>query len=662
MNKIKQSTNKLLTITFVGLLVFVSFTSLIAITSADNTTKWTDIKLPYTISQPGQYRINETYVVTDLNKALTVEADNVVVDGQNNIITIQNQNTAVKSSVIYAVNHSNLTLANIKIIDTTTNSSNKAFQFGNCTDVTFTGCTAANCYDGFDIRNLTRGRIDSCNLDECSFGMYLYNITNFQATSCTITNASTDGIDVYYSSNLSLKQVNVENAGGFGIGMWYSNNLTVSNCIVKDCVSYITGLLVYGDDNCLVKDCTFENNAEGCMVGFSNCTFTNNKAVGNGLMAPEFGAGFLSCNSNCTVTDNTFENNYDAVAWQVNGYDPHWEAVDNPFSGTCIVKNNIFQNNTYTFNFDYELPNSIGPQKLIFSNNLVNDSSYVDPLGFKGDYSGNYLPLNSTIISLNSTAIYGQRIYGVGSRIGGNFWAHPNGTGPSQTGTDANRDGVIDTKVTLFGNTSIGSIYDYLPLSTNYSSNLTFTAGAAQTVTTSQLSGVVNVSRIDAFGAVAAVTINLASSSSGGTFYSDAAGTKQVTNITMAANATTASFYYKDTIKGTPVITVTSLNANQTQTTFTINDLPSPSPTPTTTTPSTTPTPTPTSTPTITPTSTPTSTPQNTIQATDNESTGTTIDTPWLQITVAIAAVVIALVAAALVLSRRKNKAAKAAA
>ena len=42
--------------------------------------------------------------------------------------------------------------------------------------------------------------------------------------------------------------------------------------------------------------------------------------------------------------------------------------------------------------------------------------------------------------------------------IGGNYWAHPNGTGPSQTGADANHDGFADAPFDLFGNQTVLTI------------------------------------------------------------------------------------------------------------------------------------------------------------------------------------------------------------
>ena len=63
----------------------------------------------------------------------------------------------------------------------------------------------------------------------------------------------------------------------------------------------------------------------------------------------------------------------------------------------------------------------------------------------------------------NTTRQAGQRIYGSGTEIGGNYWANPSGTGYSQTCTDAVPvpDGFCDSAYTL---SATEPNIDYLPL------------------------------------------------------------------------------------------------------------------------------------------------------------------------------------------------------
>ncbi|USN45872.1 MAG: right-handed parallel beta-helix repeat-containing protein [Candidatus Woesearchaeota archaeon] len=59
----------------------------------------------------------------------------------------------------------------------------------------------------------------------------------------------------------------------------------------------------------------------------------------------------------------------------------------------------------------------------------------------------------------NTTEGTGNRVFGAGTKIGGNYWATPTGTGYSETCVDGNADGICDTDKTLDGNN-----VDYAPL------------------------------------------------------------------------------------------------------------------------------------------------------------------------------------------------------
>ena len=105
---------------------------------------------------------------------------------------------------------------------------------------------------------------------------------------------------------------------------------------------------------------------------------------------------------------------------------------------------------------------------------------------------------------------------------------------------------------------------------------------------------------------IGSITVSLASNSTGGSggfFYSDSGGTHKINSCQLSSSSTSSTFYYLDSIIGTPVITASKVGLISATTQFTIDPNPSPTPTPTTSS-----TPTPTATPTITPTPSPTPT------------------------------------------------------
>ncbi|SET11835.1 parallel beta-helix repeat (two copies), partial [Methanococcoides vulcani] len=105
----------------------------------------------------------------------------------------------------------------------------------------------------------------------------------------------------------------------------------------------------------------------------------------------------------------------------------------------CTITNNIASNN------------DLGIYLYDSSNNLIYNNYF--------NNTNNTLINDSTGNVWNITKTAGTNIIG-GSYLGGNYWAHPNGTGFSQTNnTDADRDGICDETYTI-----ASDHIDYLPL------------------------------------------------------------------------------------------------------------------------------------------------------------------------------------------------------
>ena len=124
---------------------------------------------------------------------------------------------------------------------------------------------------------------------------------------------------------------------------------------------------------------------------------------------------------------------------------------------------------------------------------------------------------------------------------------------------------------------SDGTITNISPLITvnaAAASKLVYTAGIGQSITTSDVSSVITVQRLDPYGnptTTGAITVTLASTSSNGRFYSDSAGSNRITSIAIAAGSSTASFYYSDSSSGTPTLTASYTGLTSATTQFTIN-------------------------------------------------------------------------------------------
>jgi hypothetical protein len=178
------------------------------------------------------------------------------------------------------------------------------------------------------------------------------------------------------------------------------------------------------------------------------------------------------------------------------------------------------------------------------SNNVV--TNYAGSAGFT-DLSGT--------ISLKSTGVFTNGVLQASIAITKAY------TGDTITATD-----------TSTGATGTSNAFNVVA---GAATQLVSTAGTSQSITTSTVSSVITVQLEDANGnpvpATSSVTVNLATSTTTGTFWSTSAGTTKITSVTIASGSSTASFYYSDTAAGSPVLTASSTGLTSATTTFTIS-------------------------------------------------------------------------------------------
>ena len=126
---------------------------------------------------------------------------------------------------------------------------------------------------------------------------------------------------------------------------------------------------------------------------------------------------------------------------------------------------NLIDNNTVLNNTNYGIYLYNSDNNTLVSNIMMSNSNYGIYLSSSSTniiYNNHFNNINNSNIDAsntwNTTKIEGTNII-TGSNLGGNYWAYPNGTGFSQTCTDANNDDICDSSYTLDA-----SNVDYLPL------------------------------------------------------------------------------------------------------------------------------------------------------------------------------------------------------
>jgi len=179
----------------------------------------------------------------------------------------------------------------------------------------------------------------------------------------------------------------------------------------------------------------------GIFAGGSNISVINNTVISRGIRLFD-SEGILENNEvfSCSGTGITIEGQADVT----------------------LVNNTIYENGVGIRIWDFG------------SGDIYNNTIYGNEVGIKihgnsyGKIANNYFnnTMNAQIdvaylgiyTTLNTTKTAGTSIVG-GSYLGGNFWAHPNGTGFSQIGEDLDGDGICDLPYVIDENN-----IDYLPL------------------------------------------------------------------------------------------------------------------------------------------------------------------------------------------------------
>lgn len=231
------------------------------------------------------------------------------------------------------------------------------------------------------------------------------NISGFKAEGATnfgLAGGGIAGIQLYRGSDYcNISSNNVTN-NSYGIFLWESKNNNISNNIAN--LNLFDGINLY--------------------------YFSNNNRLSNNIAELNFqnGISLQVNNYNNVLSGNIAGSN-------TRGIDIYDDSSDN------TLYDNIISNNRYGIS----LVNSRG--NTIYNNYFNNTNNFLS-----------YITTPASNNPWNTTKTPGTNIIG-GSYLGGNVWAHPNGTGFSQTCSDNDKDGICDSAYTLDSDN-----IDYLPL------------------------------------------------------------------------------------------------------------------------------------------------------------------------------------------------------
>ena len=187
-----------------------------------------------------------------------------------------------------------------------------------------------------------------------------------------------------------------------------ADNVRISGLTITGTKNSYSGIQFSGCNNGIIENNKLTNNGYGIyLLNSKGSTVSNNIVTNNG----DYGI-VLATSTGSTISGNTASNN--------NGQGIHLGTSDgNTLSGNTIASNGV--------SGLYVCPKS--DNNLVFNNYLVNTVN--------GDIK------NGTGNTYSTAKTAGTNIVG-GPYIGGNFWGKPDGSGFSETATDADGDGIAD--------------------------------------------------------------------------------------------------------------------------------------------------------------------------------------------------------------------------
>jgi len=267
--------------------------------------------------------------------------------------------------------------------------------------------------------------------DTAQYGIYIdrdsVTVTNITIRNCTVSDWSSANIHLHNADGNVLEYINSTSSTDEGIELYSSSSNNISNIIVNSNGGY--GIyLYYSNNNALYSIEADSNEYDGVSLWFSDYNnITDITATSNSM-----GIYLYSSDHNVIYDVYVDSNTYDGIY------------LDSDSDYNTIKYSKISNNQRYGIHI-YDA-GQYGANEIY--NNLINNSVNVY---FEGTiYTNNW----------NTDKQVGDRIYKFGNMIGGNFWAYPNGTGYSETCTDADGDGFCDDPYTI----ATGNV-DNLPLS-----------------------------------------------------------------------------------------------------------------------------------------------------------------------------------------------------
>ncbi len=388
------------------------------------------------IIAPGEYVLNQSITNSIVNICINISSDDVILDG--NGLTIDGID-AFGSYGVYVNNPAkpltNVTITNLTVMDWDHGIYFQNVQNGNIIN----NIAISNNWNGIYLGLTSYTNLIGNNASNNSEGIELSSSNNNSLASNDLFKNPT-GIGMSFSNNNTIDQNNLNwNENNSIIAVFSDRNTLSGNTILNS----FTGIYLSDSRYNLLSDNMISDNLfRGMALLYGN----NNNLVNNTVNSNDFYGIDLHSSFNNTLSRNDLNGNGNSSIILFASFNNILTGNNASNSGNGIFLlgsgNNELTNNNLSYNYGgVYLASSI--ENRIHNNYFNNTENFLIP---------------DSVSTWNTTKTSGMNIIG-NPYLGGNVWAHPDGTGFSQTCTDNDADGICDSSYPLDINNT-----DYLPL------------------------------------------------------------------------------------------------------------------------------------------------------------------------------------------------------
>jgi nitrous oxidase accessory protein len=472
--------------------------------SSENTTHYPSLEVVYQSDNenitgcyeiPGnnkKYYINNSFNITTNNCILINEKQNITLEGYNKRIG----NIGHKNTSLYIKNSKNISIFNMQFYNTSGYNVDYTFNIDSSNKLNIINITTN--YTQFTIlqtylENSSFNNLKGFNLVNNDVFVYLYQLKNVSFNNLYFNGTTDYGIEISTMKNSYFNNINFSKASFNNDAIWLFGanindvtNITINNLTATDSsyginIQGVNNLLInnsklfgmnynaillyntpstdFGTGKIRIENTNISDNCLNCLVYFLDLDYNN---YGENVCKYEF--------SNVTVSENRKLNYYNSTQ--------NFQNIENlNFTILCDANNTLINNitlnhkkgqlliyNSYNISIsNSSFINTSSPMIVVSFANISFFNNYFNILNRSStnNYIYNYVTWHNN--KLNKSLQLGNRIYGVGKFIGGNYWTNYLSTGFSDTCIDSDKNGICDTNYTLSG--SPNNMTDFYPLS-----------------------------------------------------------------------------------------------------------------------------------------------------------------------------------------------------